>query len=264
MYQKALYIFAGLVGLWLLGNLFTGVLQDYFIFRFNPLPADYTFQVQHPFEEVTIASKEGTLHGLYFPNDSASHVVLYFHGNRGNVTRWAEVANQFLHRGYAVFIPDYRGYGKSTGKRSEDHFYADAQLAYEWANKKFANRVVVFGRSLGTAAAAYVAGNNVCSHVLLETPFFSMKDLFYTYYPFLPRMFFFKYEFNNTTYLKNYTGKISVVAGADDMVVPFRSAGKYRDHLKPTDRMLVIENGSHNNLAEFSAYQQFLDEELAH
>lgn len=262
MPKRLTYIAGGIILLWLVGNLFTAVLQDYFIFRFQSLPKDYQFNISKTFEEVTIARPDGEIHGLYFPKDSARGVVLFFHGNRGTVERWADVADQFLSRGYAVFMPDYRGYGKSYGTRTEQIFYDDAVASYQWVQKKFDGEIIVYGRSIGSAAASYVAAHSNCNQLILETPLYSIKDLFYTYLPFLPPVFSFKYEFKNHFYLDQYHGKINIIAGGDDGVVPLRSAGKLRNHLKPTDTMVVIEEGSHNNLSDFPDYYKFLDEVL--
>ncbi len=257
-------VFATLLFLLLLGNVFTGVLQDYFIFRFSPLPADYVFTPDHPIEEIVLPRQDGTLHGFFFPKENAKGVVLFFHGNRGNVERWSEVADRFLKRGYSVFIPDYRGYGKSTGKRSEKIFFDDAVACFALLRERFPHdRIIVYGRSIGSAAASYVAANADCQGLILETPFFSMKDLFYTYYPFLPRMFYFKYAFENHAFVDQAKCKVSIIAGDDDGVVPLRCAIKLRAHLKADDKMVVVKDGSHNDLSTFPEYGQFLDDALA-
>ena len=263
MQKKIIYGVIICFALWALSNFLTFFLQDYFIFRLDALPKEYTFQITQPYQEVTISRKDGEVHGLLFLQENPKGIVLFFHGNRGNVERWKEVSERFLLRGYSVFIPDYRGYGKSTGKRNEEIFYADALACYGWLNENFPNLpITVYGRSIGSAAATYVAAHAECKRLILETPFYSMKDLFYTYYPFLPRLFFFRYEFPNHTYLDQTKVPVSIIVGKEDGVVPYRCSRKLEQHLKPNDAWMVVEEGSHNDLDQFDEYWRFLDQAL--
>lgn len=252
-----------IIGLLLVGNIFTALLQDYFIFRFAPLSENHAFVKNPVMEEVTLSQANGKLHGIFFSHPNAKGVVLFFHGNRGNVERWKEVVDRFTSRGYAVFIPDYRGYGKSTGPRSESNFYADALACHQWLMQRFReDQIVIYGRSIGSAAATYVAAKAQSKKLILETPFYSMKDLFYTYYPFLPPVFWFKYEFKNHQYLDQVDGDVHVVVGGEDLVVPLRCSIKLQKHLRNPSNFIIIDQGSHNDLASFEAYSLFLDQAL--
>ena len=105
------------------------VCQEKFIFLDEELPQDYSFESNIPFEEIILlAQDEGRLNALYFKADSSQGVILYFHGNRGNLTRWADIAAPMTEYGYDVLVMDYRGFGKSTGKRNQANLLADAEL----------------------------------------------------------------------------------------------------------------------------------------
>ncbi len=254
---------AALVLLWLTGNLMTGPLQEFFIFRSSPLPQDHAFVSPLPFQEVFIERPSGQIHGLYIVPEQPRGAVLYFHGNSGSVDRWVEVADDFTSRGYAVFIPDYRGFGKSTGPLSEKNFYDDSWACYEWLATHWEDSlIVVYGRSLGSTAAVEVASRRKVRLLFLETPFSSMKELFYSYYPLIPRIFSFRYELDNRSRLVKVTCPVIIVAGSDDRTVPLRNVETLKAHLKPGDIVEVIQGGEHNDLSSFRQYHKLLDQAL--
>ncbi|MBK8491482.1 MAG: alpha/beta fold hydrolase [Saprospirales bacterium] len=178
-----------------LGNLFTGVIQEYFIFRPERLSQGYTFVFQRPYEELFLSSgTNGRLNALWFRQDQqpkANGVILYFHGNSGSLRRWGHLHYFFSQLGYDFFTYDYRGYGKSKGLRTEQLMYQDAQAVYNFIRQHYPpEQIVIFGRSLGSAFATWLAGRVEARMVILETPFASMRHLFRAYFPFLPPAFF--------------------------------------------------------------------------
>lgn len=252
-----------LIVIWALAALAAGPLLPYFLLQSTTVPEDYQYQTDHPHQERFIEVEEGRLNALYFPRDSAKGVVLYFHGNRRSVERWSRVADQFLSRGYAVFLPDYRGYGKSTGTLSEERFYRDALACYQELRKTWADSsIVIYGRSLGSAAATYTASATKCKLLFLETPFSSIPDIAASYIPFLPRMVFFSYVLDNKQYLANVKCRVWLVAGDRDRVVPIGSSLQLRAVLKQNDEWLLIENGTHYNLRNFDEYHAALTRAL--
>lgn len=249
-----------LLAIWLLATLLTGPLLSTILFRSTMLPDDYLIQADHPFEEVFIDVDGGKLHALYFKPDSAVGVVLYYHGNRGSVERWSRVAGQFLERGYAVFLPDYRGYGKSRGGRSEEIFYSDAMRWRQWLQKEWPDTVVtVYGRSLGSAAATHVASKSVCRVLVLETPFASIPDVAYAHAPWLPHIFYFSYQFSNEDMITEVQEPVAIVVSGRDRVVPMNATISLKEGLKDGDEMLVVEGASHHNLRGYEEYRRFLD-----
>ena len=100
-----------------------------------------------------------TIHGLYCEG-TRPEVILYFHGNAGDLSGWKFVTEDFTALGYSALIIDYRGYGKSTGKISEDGMYADGEAAYEYLTQDLhvaASNILVYGRSIGTGVAVEMA-----------------------------------------------------------------------------------------------------------
>lgn len=268
MIQFFLYFIISLMLLmFILGSLFTSVWQDKFIFWGKPLKPDFQFQpLERKWKEVFIDTDSGKIHALHFYTESNNKkgVVLFFHGNTGNLDRWKNVAHQFTSRNYDVLMPDYRGFGKSMGKKSQQNFYTDAVRWFDLMVEKYPNYpIIVYGKSIGSAAASYVAGNRNPLKVIMETPFYSMKDLFYTYYSFLPRIFKFKYPFENWKYLSQSKAKISIILAGKDLVVPLKCSSKLKSILKNEDELIIVKEGQHNDLAMYDIFQSFLDRNLS-
>jgi hypothetical protein len=249
---------------WLLGNVFTLLWQDYFIFRPRRLPLHYTYQFEQDFTELFLHTPQGgRLNALWFKHLNAKGVVLFFHGNAGSLARWGHLHHFFQRLGYDYFVYDYRGYGKSTGRRTEALLYEDALAIFDFVKQHFtAEKIVVFGRSLGSAFASRVAVEGQVKMVILETPFYSMHNLFYTYFPFLPNIFFFKYYFYNHRYLRQLTCPIYIFHGTRDWVVPYACAARLQRWLKPTDEFITIPGGGHNNLLFYDLYNRKMEEFL--
>ena len=241
------------------GNLLTGVIQEYFIFRPERLPEGYAFTFQRPYEEIFISSpKNGRLHGLWFKQDTrekARGVILYFHGNSGSVRRWGHLHYFFNQMGYDYFTFDYRGFGKSKGPRTQELMCQDSIAVYDFIQQHYTTEeIVIFGRSLGSAFASWLAGRVEAKLVVLETPFASMRHLFRAYFPFLPPLFYFKFLFPNYRWLKKVPMPVYIFQGDEDLVVPFKVAAVLKSSLKPGDEFFKISGGSHNNLLYFDKY----------
>lgn len=242
-----------------LGNLFTGVIQEYFIFRPERLPQSYSFVFQRPYEELFISTPgKGRLNALWFRQDQqpkARGVILYFHGNSGSLRRWGHLHYFFTQFGYDFFTFDYRGYGKSTGLRTEALMYEDAQAIYDFIRRHYPpEEIVIFGRSLGSSFATWLGKHAEARLVILETPFASMRHLFRAYFPFLPPVFQFKFLFPNYRWLKKVPMPVYIFQGDEDLVVPFKVAAALKSSLKPGDRFIKIDGGSHNNLLYYDKY----------
>lgn len=249
---------------WLLGNSFTFLWQDHFIFRPQKLPEDYTYSFEQPFSEIFLDTSDGgKLNALWFKRINAKGVILFFHGNAGSLARWGHLYHFFHRLGYDYFVYDYRGYGKSNGKRSEHLLYEDSMTIFNYVKQFYPEeKIILFGRSMGSAFASRVAQESKVKMVILETPFYSMRRLFYSYYPFLPRIFFFKYHFSNHHYLRQVQCPIYIFQGTNDWVVPYKCAARLKKWLKPTDEFITITGGSHNNLLFYDIYNRKLQELL--
>ena len=146
-----------------------------------------------PFEEVLFSAADGTrLHGWFFPADPGSPrahlVLLLLHGNTGNISYWMHFYQAWLELGVNVFTFDYRGYGRSEGRPSEEGTYADAQGAMRWLREKgFApEHIVTLGQSLGGGVASELALREPIGALILQNTFTSIPDIGHELFPWLP------------------------------------------------------------------------------
>ena len=249
----------GIVGLLILGNLFTGPFQHWFIFRSRTLPSDHSFELPYPYREHWLETgHRGRIHLLWFQNpDPPGGVILYYHGNASTVDSWNPTLAFLQKQDYQLITFDYRGFGKSTGPRSQENMYRDAEAVYQWVRQQLPNvPLVLYGRSMGSTFATRVAARFPAEYLILETPFSGMKRLFFSYYPFLPKVFRFRFTFPTYRYLQQVRISVLILQGTSDRIVPFRNAMQLTRYLKPTDRFVRIDGGGHRNLATFSAYRK--------
>ena len=238
-------------------------LQDYFLFHPTVLPRNYQYHFNVPFSEVEIPfNKTDTLNMVKFtPVDSVRKgVVIYFHGNRENINRFAKFSTNFTKLGYEVWMADYPGYGKSVGNRTEKILYQQSIQLYKLASSKYAkDSIVIYGKSFGTGIAAYLAAEYDCKQLILETPYYSIPDLLGAYTLIYPIQRMSKYKIPTYQYLEDIKVPITIFHGTDDCVIPYSCAEKLKEVLKTTDQFVTIEKGSHNDLNDFPLYHQKLD-----
>ncbi len=231
------------------------------------LPPDYQFKFNIPFQEVNIplTAKENLSLVRFFPYDSTRKgVVLYFHGNRDNIIRYAKYAPNFTKHGYEVWITDYPGYGKTTGTFTEKNVYMQAKEVYKLANSKFGkDSIIVYGKSLGSGIAAYLASKKRCKRLILETPYYSITDLFSNYTPIYPVKNMTHFKFPTGEYLGEVNIPVTIFHGKEDGVIPYSCAAKLKKVLKPGDEFITIDKGSHNDLDDFPLFQEKLDSILS-
>jgi len=243
----------------------TGVyfFQEKLIFFPRHLAKDFKYYFDTDFNEVNIPAKSGNvLNGLHFSVDSTKGIIIYFHGNAGNLESWGSVWEDFIPDKYDVFVYDYAGYGKSQGKMSEENLFSDAQSIYDYCREKYAeDKIILYGRSIGTGVAAYVASKNNPGQLILESPYFSMVDLCSKLYPFLPS-FILRYPLRTDIYLPEVECPVTIFHGTDDEVIYPGSSEKLRPLLKHGDNLYFINGGHHNDLNHFQMYRELLSKTL--
>lgn len=238
-------------------------LQEYILFHPTAIERNVPWKFNMPFEELDLPYNETDTINLvkFFPEDSLRKgVVLYFHGNKGNIRRYSRFVGNFTKHGYELWMMDYPGYGKSVGARTEKILYRQAEQLYKMALTQYpADSIVIYGKSLGTGIAAYLAAVSKAKQLILETPYYSIPDLFACYAPIYPTERMANYKIPVNEYLAEIKYPISIFHGTDDGVIPYRCAKKLQQVLKPTDRFITIEGGSHRNLDSYDLFRQKLD-----
>lgn len=241
-------------------------LQDYFLFHPEPLTKTKPYSFEQPFTELNIPMEEGVNMNLvrFLPgadsNKPAAGAVLYFHGNKKNISHYAKYASNFTSRGFEVWMPDYPGFGKSTGTLTEEQLHEFARQTYKLARSRYsADSIFIYGKSLGTGIATRLATESATKTLILETPYYSISSLFSRYLPIYPVNRMIKMKFPTYQYIRQVRAPVLILQGTDDGVVPYSNASRLKKHLKPEDRFITIENGSHNDLTNFPLYKQVID-----
>ncbi|MEL0457422.1 alpha/beta hydrolase [Flavobacteriaceae bacterium SZ-1-7] len=240
-------------------------LQEKILFLPTTLEQNYQFEFNYNFEELNFETSDGAkLNALHFKIENPKGIILYFHGNAGDLSRWGTIAEFFVEKKYDVLIMDYRSYGKSTGKLSEKAFYNDAQLFYDYLLKHYDEpEITLYGRSLGTGIATYLASKNKPKQLILESPYYSMVDVGKSRFPFLPVEMLLKYKFPTFKFVKNVSCPITMVHGTNDDIVPFNSAKKLFEVAPKTQaKFITVEGAGHNNLIEFETYRNGIENSL--
>ena len=230
-----------LLGIYLLICIGLYVSQDKIFFKPQKLSESYTFRAG---EEIEIPVAPAiSLNCLWLKEPNAKGVILYLHGNKGSNSRCLRQAQIMAGNQYDIFMPDYRGYGKSGGEiRSEAQLYEDMQKVYDFLKEQYKeNQIVIAGYSLGSGMASWLAANNHPKRLFLIAPYISFTDLKERYTMFLPN-FLVKYPLNNKQHLEAVRCPVTLFHGTQDELIPFDSSVQLAQ-IKPSRIKLVKLEG---------------------
>lgn len=240
--------------------------QEYFIFKPEKLPPDFEYKYDDTFEELFFEPEPGAkVNGLRFHNEDSKGLVIYFHGNTRSIKGWAKYAKDFTQHGYDVLMIDYRGFGKSVGKRTEETLKNDAQFVYNRMRSKFGYKetnMIIYGRSLGSGFACKLASQNKPKMLILDAPYYSFSYLMNRFLPFLPISFILRFSIRTDLWIRYVRCPIYIIHGTKDWLIPYRSSVRLTRLVPLTARLLPIYGGGHNNLPSFPEYHQKLGEIL--
>ena len=190
----------------------------------------------------------------YAPPKRDLPLVLYFHGNAGALRYRADRFRALLGDGYGLVALSYRGYGGSTGSPSEAGMIADAQAAYAFAAAHVpAERIVVFGESIGTGVAVALAATQRIGRLILEAPFTSAVDVGARAYWFLPVRLLMKDPFRSDQRIGQVTAPLLVLHGERDQVVPLALGEQLFALANEPKRFVRFPAGTHANLVQYGA-----------
>jgi len=239
--------------------------QERMIFRARALPAGGSWRFPGRFAEHFIVTPDGDrLDGLLFRADSSRGVIFFLHGNSENLGELGGIAHVYTDLNYDVFFLDYRGYGHSEGHiSSERQLLADVQTAYDsvrtWYHE---DSVVVLGYSIGTGPATWVAARNHPRQLILQAPYYSIRDLAAHYVPswlaFSFPTFLLKYPLRTYTYLPRVRAPVVIFHGDSDRVIPLSHSYKLKPLLKPGDRLILLHGQGHSGFTENPVYRDSL------
>ena len=247
--------------------LFVGValyfLQDFFLFHPKKLASNYQFNFDEPYQAFSIIDNENdTISYVKFLPQTKERkgIVIYFHGNMENINHYINFEKPFTKNGYEVWMQDYPSFGKSTGKLSEQKLYNQALQIATLAKKELGNdSLIIYGKSLGTGIAAFVASQMKSKMLILETPYYSIPALFGNYAFIYPTQILSKYKIPTFSYLQKVSSPIIIFHGTKDDVIPYSNAVKLKTVLKSTDKFITIEDATHININSTKKYFEEID-----
>lgn len=194
------------------------------------------------------SSDQKSLMGWFVPGGEESTVVLFFHGNAGNISDRVDTVRLWNQQGVSGFFVDYRGYGKSEGSPDEEGTYLDAQAAWDYlVNERGISpgRIFIHGRSLGGPIAAWLASRNPVGGLILESTFTSLPELGQSLYPLIPVKLLARIKYPTLKYLEESTCPVLIIHSKDDEVVPVSHGQLLAEKSKDRGHYLEIA-GSHN------------------
>lgn len=238
-------------------------LQDYLMFKPEKLPKDFMFQYDHQdFEEYNIETRDGAIiNGLRFKAQQPKGIVFYLKGNSKSIKGWGKFAVDFTRHGYDVLMVDYRGFGKSTGRRTQKAIKRDMQVIYNRIKENVDEKyIILYGRSLGSGFATKLASMNNPRMLILDAPYYSLSKVAKRYIPFMPLSLLLKFPMPTYKWLQYVNCPIHIIHGTDDKLIPYKTSVRL-SKIKPTSTTLhTVIGGGHKDLNTFESYHKMLSE----
>jgi fermentation-respiration switch protein FrsA (DUF1100 family) len=206
--------------------------------------------------EIEIVTADGLrLLAWYVPAEAGGWVIAYFHGNGGNIAYRGDRLRHFVDERFGVLLLEYRGYGGNLGSPTEDGLFADARAGLDFLNSQGvgADRIVLYGESLGTGVAVRMASERPVALLLLESPYTSIAAVARWHYPFLPVDLILKDRFDSLSRIGAVKAPILVLLGGRDTVIPTASGRELFAAAPEPKEIWVAPNGGHDDLASFGA-----------
>ena len=202
------------------------------------------------YEDVILTSRDNVkLHGWFLPAKHSQHVILFFHGNGGNISHRADSLKIFHSLGLNVMIIDYRGYGKSDGVMSEQGAYQDAQAAWQYLVTQRGYRpqdIIIFGRSLGGAIATRLATQVDQRALILESTFSSIRDMASQMMPLVSHLIYLRYQFDTEKSIARVNSPVLLMHSKEDETIPYEHAEKIFAAANSPKYFFEL-SGSHNS-----------------
>lgn len=210
-------------------------------------------------QEISLQTADNLiLHSWYKPAVNPQPTVLFFHGNARHIGYRMPLIREFLQKGFGVLLLEYRGYGGNPGKPTEEGLYKDAQAALDFLQTQNIglDRTIIYGESLGTGVATYLAADNAVSCLILQSPYTSMVNLARRHYPWilLPPWD----KFDSLSRIDKNHAPLLVLHGKKDELVPFSEGQRLFEKANQPKTFLEFDDKAHNNLWDQSFYDQVM------
>jgi len=216
------------------------------------------------YEEVEFSASDGVkLHGWFVPAAKPVATLLFCHGNAGDVSYRIHTLCQLNRMGMSTMIFDYRGYGLSEGEPGEEGTYMDARAGWDYLTEQRgipAERIVIFGRSLGGAIAAHLAADVEPAALVIDSSFTSVSDRASEMLWMFPTRLLCRFEYDTEQYLRGIRCPVMVMHAREDELIPFHHGEKLYESANEPKQFLVRQGGHNDALltSSQSVHQEFL------
>ncbi|MDB5228216.1 MAG: Abhydrolase protein [Bacteroidota bacterium] len=235
-------------------------LQRSIIFHPKKLAKDHVFKSDYPlteyFFEFNIQGNDYFINVVHLRAENSKGLVFFLHGTFKNIQFAITRVEEYLLNHYDVVIMDYQGYGKSTGKLTEELLHDVVEMTFEKIKDelKYKGEIIICGRSLGTALASNLAGKVNPKKLILISPYYSMPDLFHYHSRFnFPNL---NFRFENYTYLPMVNCETFILHGDRDKLIPSKLSKKLIPHLKDQENYKEISGAGHFDVHTYPKYKE--------
>jgi len=211
-------------------------------------------------DDVLLPTSDGEqLVAWHAPPRADRPIVLYLQGNGGGLDLRAHRFARLVQHGIGVLALNYRGYGGSTGRPTEDGLMRDAEAAFAFVRARYApERIVLWGESLGTGLAVAIAAKHPVARVLLESPYTSVADVAASIYFFMPVRWLLKDQFRADARIAEVTAPVLVLHGGSDATIPIAFGERLYNLIRAPKQFLTLPQAGHNDHDEFGALEKVL------
>jgi pimeloyl-ACP methyl ester carboxylesterase len=211
----------------------------------NQQPNDWGMEFTDVYLPVT---EQKRIHGWFITHPEASHTLLFFHGNAGNISHRKTSIEIFYRLKLNIFIIDYQGYGHSDGSPGEQELKNDALTAWQYlidTRKLSPNSIIIFGRSLGGAAAIHLASQVEAGALIIESVFSSIDDMAAHQAPGLASLIWLPIKFDNKSVIKQVNMPLLQFHSPDDEIIPYEQGLQVYTAARQPKQFIALK-GSHN------------------
>lgn len=220
-----------------------------------------TSRFPSPPTEHFINTSDGVrLHSWLFRSSRIDPLLIWYHGNGGNLTHRADIAAELARRGVSVLLFDYRGYGRSQGRPTERGLYEDGTAVYDFARDSLGLKpedIVVYGESLGGPYAAHVAASRGARCVIIENSFSSLTSVAKAVYPYLPFRFFISDSLRTTHWLNKANVPVLIMHGRRDRVIPYHLGKELYDSVQTSKVFFESQTAGHAEIPSVEGARYF-------
>ena len=238
-------------------------LQDYIMFKPEKLPRDFQFHYDNQeIEEYNVETRDAAvINGLRFISKNPKGIVFYLKGNSKSIKGWGKFAVDFTRHGYDSLMVDYRGFGKSTGRRTQKAIKRDLQTVYNQIKENVSEKyIILYSRALGSGFATKLASMNNLRMLILDAPYYSLTKMAKKYIPFMPLSLLIKFPMPSYKWLQYVQCPVHIIHGTNDKLIPYRTSIKLSKIKPKLTRIYTVIGGGHKNLNTFESYHKMLNE----